>query len=171
LSPTQRSDQPSTSNSEQQAGTAKAASTADADGGDSGATRVASADARDVALAVARSGLERKASGIEILDVCGKVDYTDLIVLMTGRSDRHVHAIAKGLEQDLGEKLGLAPISVEGLQASNWVLLDFNDVVVHVFQEDTRCFYDLEGLWIDASRLNIPEPSVRPEAAPGDGLV
>ncbi len=121
----------------------------------------ASAEARSLALAIAAAGLDRKASGIEIIDVCGKVDYTDLIVLMSGRSDRHVHAIAKGIQEDLKEKHGKAPISVEGLTAASWVLIDFNDVVVHVFQQEARLFYDLEGLWIDASRMSVPAPSSR----------
>lgn len=117
----------------------------------------ASEEGRKLALAVAAAGLERKAAGIEIIDVTGKVDYTELIVLMSGRSDRHVHAIAKGLQKDLKAE-GVAPLSVEGAERANWVLLDYNDVVVHVFQEDARCFYDLEGLWIDAGRVAVPEP-------------
>ncbi len=125
----------------------------------------ASAESRALALAIAGAGLDKKASGIEIIDVCGKVDYADVLVLMSGRSNRHVHAIAKGVQTDLKVKQGLSPISVEGLTAATWVLLDFNDVVVHVFQQDARLYYDLEGLWIDASRVAVPAPSSRP---PGD---
>jgi ribosome-associated protein len=111
-----------------------------------------------VALAVASAGLDKKATAIEIIDVCGKVDYCEVLVLMSGRADRHVHAIARGVQDELKEKLGIAPLSVEGMQAARWVLLDFNDVVVHVFQQDIRIFYDLEGLWIDAARLSLPDP-------------
>ena len=60
-------------------------------------------------MAVAGAGLDRKATGIEIVDVCGKVDYADLLVLMTGRSDRHVHAIAKGVQQDLKQTAARFP--------------------------------------------------------------
>lgn len=125
---------------------------------DDGSTedQFASDEARELALALASAGLEKKAIGVEIVDVCGKVDYTELLVLMTGRSDRHVHAIARGVEDALRDQ-GVAPLSVEGLTASKWVLLDFNDVVVHVFQKGARSFYDLEGLWIDASRVDLPE--------------
>ena len=122
-------------------------------------------EARRLALAIATAGLERKAAGIEIIDVCGKVDYAELLVLMSGNSDRHVHSIAKGVQQHLKEERGVVPLSVEGLTAATWVLLDYNDVVVHVFQQDARLFYDLEGLWVDASRLAVPEP---PERTGGD---
>lgn len=116
----------------------------------------ASRSARDVALALAGVGMEKKAVGIEILDVASKVDYADILVIMTGRSDRHVSSIASGLEAAMRER-GVPAVSVEGLTASTWVLLDFGDVVVHVFQEDTRRLYDIEGLWIDASRIPVPD--------------
>ncbi len=122
------------------------------------------AETRALALAVATAGLDKKATGIEIIDVCGKVDYAELLVLMSGPSDRHVHAIAKGVQRHLKDNQGVVPLSVEGLTSANWVLLDFNDVVVHVFQQDARLFYDLEGLWIDAARLAVPHPADRPNS-------
>ncbi|HHH10932.1 MAG TPA: ribosome silencing factor [Sorangium sp.] len=112
-------------------------------------------------MAIATAGLDKKATGIEIIDVCGKVDYTELLVLMSGNSDRHVHAVAKGVQEHVKQQLGVVPLSVEGMTAANWVLLDFNDVVVHVFQQEARLFYDLEGLWIDAARLSVPAPPGR----------
>jgi len=118
-------------------------------------------DAKKLALAIAGAGLDKKAAGVEIIDVCGKVDYADLLVLMTGRSDRHVHAIAKGVQRDLKREHGTAPLSVEGMTASSWVLIDYNDVVVHVFQQQARLFYDLEGLWLDAGRVSVPDPPDR----------
>ena len=127
---------------------------------------MASPEARQLALAIAASGLDKKASGIEIIDVAGKVDYTEFLVLMTGRSDRHVHAIAKGIQEDVKKSKSVAPLSVEGMTAATWVLLDFNDVVVHVFQEESRFFYDLEGLWIDARRIGLPNPPERRSNVP-----
>jgi ribosome-associated protein len=117
---------------------------------------------RELALALSAAGLEKKAIGVEILDVTGKVDYADFLVVMTGRSDRHVHAIATGLEEEM-RKRRLSPLSMEGLTAATWVLLDFGDVVVHVFQEEARALYDIEGLWIDAGR--VPVPDADPDAA------
>ncbi len=124
----------------------------------------ASASARETALAIASIGMEKKAVGIEILDVASKVDYAELLVIMTGRSDRHVYAIATGLEQAMSERHS-PPTSVEGLTAATWVLLDFGDVVVHVFQEDTRRLYDIEGLWIDVSRIPVPDEEAARAAA------
>jgi len=112
-------------------------------------------EARELALALAAAGLDKKAIGVEILEVTGRVDYTDYLVIMTGRSDRHVHAIATGIEEALRQK-NSAPLSVEGLGAATWVLIDFGDAVVHVFQEDTRRLYDIEGLWMDAGRVPVP---------------
>lgn len=122
-----------------------------------------SAKARELALALAAAGIDKKAIGIEILDVTGKVDYADFLVVMTGRSDRHVHAIATGLEEAM-RKRKAAPLSMEGLAAATWVLIDFGDVVVHVFQEDARLLYDIEGLWIDAGRVPVPAEPGAPEA-------
>jgi ribosome-associated protein len=126
-------------------------------GGSGAATSLASDDARDLAIAIAVAALEKKAVGLEILDVAGKVDYADFLVLMTGRSDRQVLALAQGIEEALRKK-GKRPLSVEGLPHGRWVLMDFGDVVVHVFQDDARSLYDIEGLWMDARRIPVPMP-------------
>lgn len=118
-------------------------------------TSTASDSARNLAVLVAVEALEKKAVGLEILDVAGRVDYADFLVLMSGRSDRHVVALAQGIEDALKKK-GHRPISVEGLPHATWVLIDFGDVVVHVFQEDRRHLYNLEGLWMDARRIPLP---------------
>ena len=123
---------------------------------------VASDRSRETAAAIASAALDKKAAGVEILDVAGKVDYADFLVIMTGRSDRHAQAIAMGIEEYLKKK-GVRALSVEGMPHGHWVLLDFGDVVVHVFQDEARHMYDLDGLWLDAHRLPVPEaplPSV-----------
>jgi ribosome-associated protein len=107
-----------------------------------------------MALTIAGAGLDKKAIGIEVINVAGRVDYADFLVIMTGTSDRHVHAIAMGIEEALKKKR-IAPLSIEGLSSAVWVLMDFDDIVVHVFQEETRRVYDIEGLWMDASRLPV----------------
>jgi ribosome-associated protein len=112
--------------------------------------------AKELALALAAAAIDKKAIGIEILDVTGKVDYADFLVVMTGRSDRHVHSIATGIEEAMRRRK-LMPLSMEGLSSANWVLIDFSDVVVHVFQEEARALYDIEGLWIDAGRVPVPD--------------
>lgn len=109
-----------------------------------------------MALLAAQAGLEKKAAGVEIIDVTGKVDYADYLVIMTGQSDRHVAAIAHEVDESLARH-GFRSISVEGLPQATWVLIDCVDVVVHVFLEDTRGLYDLDGLWMDARRIPVPE--------------
>jgi len=118
---------------------------------------VASESARATATAIAVAALDKKAVGLEILDVAGKVDYADFLVLMTGRSDRQVGALAQGIEEALRKK-GRRPISVEGTQEASWILMDYGDVVVHVFQDDARSLYDIEGLWLDVRRIPVPLP-------------
>lgn len=108
-----------------------------------------------MALLAAQGGLEKKATQVEIIDVSGKVDYADFLVLMTGQSDRNVAAIADSVEGLLAQN-GVKAMSVEGLPTANWVLIDFVDVVVHVFQQDSRAIYDLDGLWMDARRVQMP---------------
>ncbi len=110
---------------------------------------------RKIALLAAQAGLEKKATGVEIIDVCGKVDYADFLVLMTGQSDRNVAAIAREVDEAL-DRAGFRAMSLEGLPAAQWVLIDFVDVVVHVFQRDVRSLYDLDGLWMDAGRVPVP---------------
>lgn len=84
----------------------------------------------------------------------GKVDYADYLVLMTGQSDRHVATIARAVDEALSAG-GSHAISIEGLPRGHWVLIDFVDVVVHVFNEETRALYDLDGLWMDARRVPV----------------
>jgi|SRR5882724_5577665 len=112
-------------------------------------------DARKLALVVAGAALEKKALAVEILDVVGKVDYADFLVLMTGRSGRQVDALAQSIEEACAKEKCRA-LSTEGSSSGSWVLIDFGDVVVHIFQEDARGLYDIEGLWLDAKRLPVP---------------
>ncbi len=113
-------------------------------------------ESRRIALLIAEAGLDKKALAIDILDVRGKVDYADFLVLMTGQTDRHVAAVARGVDEHLS-KNGIRSVAIEGLPAGQWVLIDFVDVVVHVFLEETRSLYDLDGLWLDARRIPVPE--------------
>jgi ribosome-associated protein len=114
----------------------------------------ASDEAREIAVAVAIAALDKKASGLEVIDVAGRVDYADFLVLMSGRSDRHVTALSAAIEEALRKKNKRA-LAVEGLPHANWVLMDFGDVVVHVFQDDARAAYNIDGLWMDARRVPV----------------
>jgi ribosome-associated protein len=113
-------------------------------------------ESKKVALACAEAGLDKKAVNVVILDVRGKVDYADYLVVMSGRSERQVQALARGISEDVEEKTKTKCLSVEALPGSSWVLMDFGDVVVHVFYDDVRGYYDLESLWMDARRIPVP---------------
>jgi ribosome-associated protein len=121
-------------------------------------TSLASDSARQVAISVAASALDKKASAVEIIEVAGKVDYTDFLVLMSGRSDRHVAALSNAIDDALRKK-NVRPLAIEGQQRSIWIVMDYRDVVVHIFQEEARNLYDLDGLWIDARRVSVPMPT------------
>jgi ribosome-associated protein len=91
---------------------------------------------------------DAKANDIRQLDVRGLTDITDWMVVASGTSTRHVLALANHVRTQVKAQ-GLLPIGTEGESGSDWVLLDFGDVVVHLMLPDTRGFYDLEGLWDD----------------------
>jgi ribosome-associated protein len=110
---------------------------------------------RKLALVIAEAGLENKALNVEIIDVRGKVDYSDFVVVMSGRSDRQVNALGRNIEETVSEKHGARCLGVEGMPQGTWLLMDYGDVVVHIFHEDTRGYYDLETLWIDAARIPV----------------
>ncbi|MFO0627087.1 MAG: ribosome silencing factor [Polyangiales bacterium] len=122
--------------------------------------------AKALAKAVAAAGLDKKAERVEIIDITEKVDYADFLVLMSGRSDRQAQAIAGGIEEVLKQQ-GHRPLSVEGASPGHWVIVDYGDVIVHVFQDEARRYYDLDSLWLDARRVPLesaPRASVPPPA-------
>jgi ribosome-associated protein len=93
---------------------------------------------------------DKKAQDIVELDLRGVVGYTDYFVICTGASDRQVKAIHDGIHLAMKDEHGVLPRRVEGLAESRWVLMDYLDVVVHVFTPETRSFYRLEQLWGEA---------------------
>ncbi|MGH2669767.1 MAG: ribosome silencing factor [Candidatus Binatia bacterium] len=114
-------------------------------------------DGWEKALLCTRFALDKKAYDLEILEVGRLTSVADYFLVCTGRSDTQVQAIARHIEESL-RPLGLRPLAVEGFSRGQWVLIDYGDVVVHVFYQPIRDFYDLEGLWIKAPRTELPEP-------------
>ena len=108
----------------------------------------------ELARLAGKAALDKKAEDLVILDVRGLSSFTDFFVIMSGRSTRHVQGLADAIEAALREKR-TSPGNTEGLSDGLWVLLDYNEVVVHIFYSETRQFYDLEGLWHDAPRISI----------------
>jgi len=98
--------------------------------------------------------LDMKALNVVVLDVQGLASFADHFIICSGRSHRQVSAIAEHVEQTL-KKRGIKPMGIEGLREGHWVLMDYGDVLIHVFYEPIRIFYDLEGLWSEAKRIEI----------------
>lgn len=115
---------------------------------------------REQALACARAALEKKASDVALLDVRELTSLADWFVIASGRSDTQVRAIAEAVE-DACRRLGRRPLAVEGLRHGQWVLLDYGDVVVHLFYRPVRELYDLERLWSRAPRFAVTDAAER----------
>src|SRR3954471_20325172 len=111
-------------------------------------------EARTLAFQIANAVLDKKGTDVLVLDVRGKASYADYIVVASGDTERMVNALAEGVEEKLRPE-GKRPIGREGEQTGNWVLLDYGEVVAHLFLADARGFYDLEGLWADAPREKV----------------
>lgn len=101
--------------------------------------------------------LDKKATNVRILDVRDISSLTDFIVIATGSSDRQVKAAAEAVHLGLKQDYETLPIGIEGLNEGRWVLIDYGDVMVHVFHEPVRLFYDLDGLWCDAKEIPFTE--------------
>ena len=99
-----------------------------------------------------KAALGRKAFDLVVLDVRVLTSVADAFIICSGRSNRQVTAIAEFIQTEL-KKAGKKPLNVEGKKEGLWVLLDYGHVIIHVFYESVRHFYDLEGLWMDAKRI------------------
>jgi ribosome-associated protein len=110
--------------------------------------------AKALALAAARLAAERHCSDIVVLDLTGISPATDYFVIATGTSDRQMRAVADEISQAARDQ-GMQRFGRAGYEQARWILLDFVDVVIHIFDSQYRDYYDLELLWGDAKRLNI----------------
>jgi ribosome-associated protein len=120
---------------------------------------------REAALRAVEIALEKKALEPVLLEVGHLASYCDYILVLSGRSDRHVQSICDGLvEAFKGER---RPIGVEGVGGGKWTLVDFGDLVIHVFYHPLREHYDLESLWIEAPRIPLEIPP-EARAQPGE---
>ncbi len=104
----------------------------------------------------AQAAIDTKAEDMVILDVRGIASFADYFIIMSGRSTRHVQGLAEALEAAMRSKR-ISAAKAEGIKEGMWVLLDFDDVVVHIFYHEQRSFYDLEGLWHNAPRIEIED--------------
>jgi ribosome-associated protein len=101
---------------------------------------------------IAAIASDRKASDVRVIDLRGIVSYTDFFVICSGNTERQTKAIHDGIHQGMKQDGGVLPRRVEGLNEARWILMDYLDVIVHVFTPDARDYYRLEQLWGEAPR-------------------
>ncbi len=100
---------------------------------------------------------EKQAFGIVALDLREIASFTEFFIIASGANQRQVQAICDEIQEQLKKQLNSKPVRVEGYSAAEWVLLDYGDFIVHVFEKKAREFYDLERLWRDARKVELPE--------------
>ncbi len=113
-----------------------------------------------------QAALGKKALGLVVLDVRKLTSIADYFIICSGRSNRQVTAIAEHIQLTL-KAAGIRPLSVEGVKGGHWVLMDYGHVIIHIFHDSDRNFYDLEGLWADARRIQTPEMIAHAAGTPG----
>lgn len=111
---------------------------------------------RQKILLAVNAALEKKAKNIVILNIKNVTSFADYTVICSGTSDRQVQSIASAIEEGM-KKAGALPLGIEGEKGGRWVLMDYADIVVHVFFEPVREFYDIERLWADAPKMEVAE--------------
>lgn len=107
------------------------------------------------AFAALTAAADKKGENLKLLDLRELTSLADYFIIVSALTDRQVLAIARNIEDQMREK-GYRPLHVEGLTNGRWVVLDYGDLVVHVFQDAIRDFYDLDGLWAHAPRIPVP---------------
>lgn len=128
--------------------------------------RLIKLDSRKKALEIAKFALDKQAENVIIINIKKLSAVADCLLICSAGSERQVQAIANWIEDGLRKK-GEKPLGVEGTIEGRWALMDYNDVVVHIFLEPVRVFYDLEGLWAEAPSLEVkekPKRAARPAA-------
>lgn len=125
-------------------------------------------DARELALLCAAAAHNKKARDLALLEVGELTGYADYFLLASGRSTRQALAIAENVDRVL-KKAGRRPVGREGLSEGRWILLDYGEVVVHVFYEPVRQFYDLDSLWGDAPQLELDSQMLEELLPPAPG--
>ena len=111
--------------------------------------------AKESALLAVDYALDKKGYNLKLLHVSTLSSLTDYLLLVSGRSDRQVQAIAEHIKLEMKNRHQILPLAIEGLDQGRWVLLDYGEIMVHIFQEPVRDFYDLEGLWSEAPEVPL----------------
>jgi ribosome-associated protein len=113
-----------------------------------------SIDGKERLLLCINASLKRKAKNLTVLNLKELSSFADYFIICSGTSDRQVQSIAASIHENLKE-CGIVPLGIEGESLGKWVLMDYEDVIIHVFYEPIREFYDIERLWPDAPRMDV----------------
>ena len=130
--------------------------------------------AKQKAELIVAAAREHKAFDLALLDLVNLSSITDFFFICSCKSNRQVQAVADHIVESVKKKGGYNPLGVEGKNLGHWVLLDFGEVIAHVFYEPMRELYDLEGLWIEARHLDldaVPKAAPAPRKAPSQRTV
>jgi ribosome-associated protein len=112
-------------------------------------------DAKRLAAAAARVAIDNKGTNILVIDVSGQSAEFDLFLLATGQSRRQLHAISEQIDDALEKQLGDRRLGIEGYEDSRWIVLDYGNLMIHLFDQETRDYYDLESLWADGKVISL----------------
>ncbi len=121
----------------------------------SAVVRVEPERGRELALAAARTAADNRGRDVVVLDMRDLTAILDYFVIATGTSRRQLHAISEEIDRVLQEELGDERLGIEGYSESRWILLDYGNVVIHLFDDEARSYYDLENLWAEAKRVDV----------------
>ena len=114
-------------------------------------------EARKLAREAARVAIDNNGQDVLVLDISGQSAEFDFFVISAGTSRRQLHAISEQIDDALEKGMGDTRMGIEGYQESSWIVLDYGSLVVHLFDEDTREYYDLESLWADGKRIPLED--------------
>jgi ribosome-associated protein len=120
---------------------------------------------RKRALLCLNASLEKKAKDLVILKIMEMSDFADYFIICSGTSDRQVRAICTAIQENM-KMAEILPLGIEGDAAGQWILMDYDDVIIHIFLESVRPFYDLEKLWSEAPRMAIADDAILLKALP-----
>jgi ribosome-associated protein len=109
------------------------------------------------AIFIAQAAKDKKAEDVLVLEVGDLTSLADFFILASGESERQVRGLASVIEKAMSTQYHTKPV-IEGKETANWILLDYGDIIVHIFRSDIRQYYALEKLWADAPQIAIPEP-------------
>lgn len=113
-------------------------------------------DSKEIVKIAYKTLDEKKAVDVKVIDISKVSVIADYFIIAGATNDRQVKALADNVEENLG-KAGVAPKSIEGYSSANWILMDYKDVIIHVFNQEQRLFYDLERIWSEGKSVEVSE--------------